>query len=132
MRRFLIGLFLQLCAGASLAQADNAFSSFLLRLRKIEKVDIHAFGDTIIAPNLADAAFEPYLSPISPQSSGRKDCAWQGGGYIKKGDVDYVAALFDKGGHFQKIVNVMHRERDDVDKKMDAEALKEFLRRQVP
>ena len=43
-----------------------------------------------------------------------------------------MAALFDKGGHFQKIVNVMHRERDDVDKKMDAEALKEFLRRQVP
>lgn len=87
MRRYLIGLFLLLCAGASLAQADNAFPSFLLRLREIGMVDIHAFGDTIIAPNLADAAFEPYLSPISPQLSGRRDCAWQGGGYMKKGDV---------------------------------------------
>ena len=36
---------------------------------------------------------------------------------------DYVIALFDKKGQFQKIANVMHMNHDDVDKKIDVDVL---------
>lgn len=45
--------------------------------------------------------------------------------------VDYVVALFDKRGQFQKIVNIMHKEHDDVDKKIDTGVLCDFLKRQI-
>lgn len=45
--------------------------------------------------------------------------------------VDYVVALFDKRGQFQKIVNIMHKEHDDVDKKIDIGVLYDFLKRQI-
>ena len=55
--------------------------------------------------------------------------------YFPKGEVvpyvDYVVALFDKRGQFQKIVNIMHKEHDDVDKKIDTGVLCDFLKRQI-
>lgn len=45
--------------------------------------------------------------------------------------VDYVVALFDKRGQFQKIVNIMHKEHDDVDKKIDTGVLCDFFKRQI-
>ncbi len=61
------------------------FEHFLSKLVAVKQVDILAFGDTIIEPNLTDVAFQPYLTQISAQLNERKDCAWQGGGYMKKG-----------------------------------------------
>lgn len=104
MRSFLFGLLFLFWANPMLAQA-NIFSSFLLKLKEIEQIDILAFGDTIIDPNLTDVAFLPYLSQISSQLSKRGDCAWQGGGYMKKGDVVWVflqAHLLDYKAEYGK------------------------------
>ncbi len=104
MRRFLFGLLFLFCVDSMLAQTD-VFSSFLLKLKEIEKIDILAFGDTIVEPNLTDVAFQPFLSKISSQLNERKDCAWQGGGYMKKGDVVWVflqAHLLDYNDGYSK------------------------------
>ncbi len=81
------------------------FEHFLSKLVAVKQVDILAFGDTIIEPNLTDVAFQPYLTQISAQLNKRKDCAWQGGGYMKKGDVVWVflqAHLLDYNDGYSK------------------------------
>lgn len=57
------------------------------------------------------------------------DCDFPRGGELPY--VDYLMVVFDKDGKFQEIVNVMHRELDEVGKEMEAGALNDFLKRHV-
>ena len=86
MRRFLLGLVFLFCTNAVLLQATT-FPSFLLKLKEIEKIDIHAFGDRVIEPNLSDESLKPYLFQLSARLNISNDSIWQGGGYMRKGDV---------------------------------------------
>lgn len=105
MRSILFGLIFLFCADALLAKENNAFPAFLLKLKEIEKIDILAFGDTIIEPNLTDVVSMSYLSQVSSQLGNSKGCAWQGGGYMRKGDVVCVflqAHLLDYQDEYSK------------------------------
>lgn len=86
MKKFL-GVFLFLLCCIVVKGQESSFSSFLQHFKEVNNIDLFAFGDTIIDPNLTDVSFNPYLFQISSQLCKGKDCTWQGGGYMRKGDV---------------------------------------------
>lgn len=86
MKKF-FGVFLFLFCCTVVRGKEESFLSFLQHFKEVNNIDLFAFGDAIIEPNLTDVPFKLYLSQISHQLSKRKDCVWQSGGYMRKGNV---------------------------------------------
>ena len=89
MKKF-FGVFLFLFCCIVVRGQEVSFLSFLQHFKEVNNIELLAFGDSIIEPNLTDVSFKPYLSQISSRLSKRKDCTWQSGGYMRKGDIVYV------------------------------------------
>lgn len=140
----------ELCANPQLE-----FGDFLKKFKKWNQKEL---GDSLFVYSQGNNSFlaSSLLLKLLPKEDicGRcwpKDLSWTPCHYIEtkrlflcfmilecdfpKGEVvpyvDYVVALFDKRGQFQKIVNIMHKEHDDVDKKIDTGVLCDFLKRQI-
>lgn len=140
----------ELCANPPLE-----FGDFLKKFKKWNQKEL---GDSLFVYSQGNNSFlaSSLLLKLLPKEDicGRcwpKDLSWTPCHYIEtkrlflcfmilecdfpKGEVvpyvDYVVALFDKRGQFQKIVNIMHKEHDDVDKKIDTGVLCDFLKRQI-
>lgn len=140
----------ELCANPPLV-----FGDFLKKFKKWNQKEL---GDSLFVYSQGNNSFlaSSLLLKLLPKEDicGRcwpKDLSWTPCHYIEtkrlflcfmilecdfpKGEVvpyvDYVVALFDKRGQFQKIVNIMHKEHDDVDKKIDTGVLCDFLKRQI-
>ena len=140
----------ELCANPPLE-----FGDFLKKFKKWNQKEL---GDSLFVYSQGNNSFlaSSLLLKLLPKEDicGRcwpKDLSWTPCHYIEtkrlflcfmilecdfpKGEVvpyvDYVVALFDKRGQFQKIVNIMHKEHDDVDKKIDIGVLCDFLKRQI-
>lgn len=140
----------ELCANPPLE-----FRDFLKKFKKWNQKEL---GDSLFVYSQGNNSFlaSSLLLKLLPKEDicGRcwpKDLSWTPCHYIEtkrlflcfmilecdfpKGEVvpyvDYVVALFDKRGQFQKIVNIMHKEHDDVDKKIDTGVLCDFLKRQI-
>lgn len=140
----------ELCANPPLEFGDF--------LKKFKKWNLKELGDSLFVYSQGNNSFlaSSLLLKLLPKEDicGRcwpKDLSWTPCHYIEtkrlflcfmilecdfpKGEVvpyvDYVVALFDKRGQFQKIVNIMHKEHDDVDKKIDTGVLCDFLKRQI-
>lgn len=140
----------ELCANPPLE-----FGDFLKKFKKWNQKEL---GDSLFVYSQGNNSFlaSSLLLKLLPKVDicGRcwpKDLSWTPCHYIEtkrlflcfmilecdfpKGEVvpyvDYVVALFDKRGQFQKIVNIMHKEHDDVDKKIDTGVLCDFLKRQI-
>lgn len=140
----------ELCANPPLE-----FGDFLKKFKKWNQKEL---GDSLFVYSQGNNSFlaSSLLLKLLPKEDicGRcwpKDLSWTPCHYIEtkrlflcfmilecdfpKGEVvpyvDYVVALFDKRGQFQKIVNIMHKEHDDVGKKIDTGVLCDFLKRQI-
>lgn len=124
-----------------------SFGDFLSKFRKWDKKE---FGDSLfVCSQEANSSLssslllELFSKNIICERCWPKDLCWTPCHYIEtehsflcfmvidcsfpKGQElpysDYVIALFDKKRQFQKIVNVMHMNHDDVDKKIDGDVL---------
>lgn len=124
-----------------------SFGDFLSKFRKWDKKE---FGDSLfVCSQEANSSLssslllELFSKNIICERCWPKDLCWTPCHYIEtehsflcfmvidcsfpKGQElpysDYVIALFDKKGQLQKIVNVMHMDHDDVDKKIDGDVL---------
>lgn len=124
-----------------------SFGDFLSKFRKWDKKE---FGDSLfVCSQEANSSLssslllELFSKNIICERCWPKDLCWTPCHYIEtehsflcfmvidcsfpKGQElaysDYVIALFDKKGQFQKIANVMHMNHDDVDKKIDVDVL---------
>ena len=124
-----------------------SFGDFLSKFRKWDKKE---FGDSLfVCPQEANSSLssslllELFSKNIICERCWPKDLCWTPCHYIEteysflcfmivecslpKGQElaysDYMIALFDKKGQFQKIVKVMHMNHDDVDKKIDGDVL---------